>query len=105
MASNTHGGEIMGVNWQLFPLILIQASLSLKNRCLVCYLRKRHGVCVVIKKKSHYFLNTNHNTRTFKTFFVQVFSKTFEIKQATDEVNLIDGLGCVQLFYIKVLFG
>lgn len=56
-------------------------------------------------KKSHDFLNTNYNARTFKTFFVQVLSKTFEIKQATDEVNLIDGLSCVQLFYIKVSFG
>lgn len=39
-----------GVNWQPFPLIMIQASLNLKARCLVCYLGKRQGVCIVIKK-------------------------------------------------------
>lgn len=29
-----------GVNWQPFPLIMIQTSLSLKARCLVCYLEE-----------------------------------------------------------------
>jgi len=35
-----------GVNWQPFPLITVQASLSLKARHLICYLEEAKGTHV-----------------------------------------------------------